>query len=236
MNPQVALPHEPPPAAADALAEAVAAWRECGGRHAEPWRVCFVEALLQRTLAQQGEVRRQLEARLRQALAGARVGGATEPAGTSGAESPGPSMSPSTSPLAALRGHIAQAVAARGAPAAAAPELESVRRFRDTWSRLSVEQRVRQAQAKVPSGAGPLNTQRLVHEALAELRRASPAYLHRLMVQVEALLWLDQAAPGAPAAEVGSPAKASPPRAVRTRAERRPARSGSEAPAARPKR
>ena len=225
------IPELPPPGAKEALAAAVAAWREGDGQQAEPWRVHFVEALLRRAQSQQGLLRRQLEDRVRQAMAGgARAVGAaasTQPA------RPRPASPP---PLAALRAHVAQAVAARGAPpqeAASAPELEAVRRFRQTWSRLSVEQRVRQARAKVPAGAGPLNTQRLVHEALDGLRQASPAYLHRLMVQVEALLWLEQAAQ---AVDAPAPAKASASRAPRPRSERRPPGAGAEAPASRPKR
>lgn len=234
MSPQAppahALPGEAPRVARDDLAQAVAAWRERCGPQAEPWRVRFVEALWQRTQAQQGEVRLQLEARLRRALA--EPASVTDTAATTSSVSTAPSA---LSPLAALRAHMAEAVAARGSPAqaAAAPELEAVRRFRATWSRLSVEQRVRQAQAKVPSGAGPLNSQRLVHEALDGLRQASPAYLHRLMVQVEALLWLEQAAP---AAEAGPSAKAALPRAPRSSGGRRTPRSGPEAGASRTKR
>ncbi len=82
-------------------------------------------------------------------------------------------------------------------------ELKAVRDYRSTWSRLAVEQRLHQALASVPSNAGPLNTQRLVHQALRTLNTLSPAYLQRLVVQGEALLWLEQLS--APASrEVGS--------------------------------
>ena len=75
-------------------------------------------------------------------------------------------------------------------------ELKALRDYRGTWSRLSVEQRINQALASVPPNAGPLNTQRLVHQTLSALRDASPAYLHRLVSQVEALLWLERLALG----------------------------------------
>ncbi len=78
-------------------------------------------------------------------------------------------------------------------------ELKAIRDYRATWKRLSVERRLLQALHQVPDNAGPLNTQRLLHQALAAMGDASAPYLHRFMEQVEALLWLDQLNP-APAA------------------------------------
>ena len=72
-------------------------------------------------------------------------------------------------------------------------ELKAVRNYRSTWSRLKVDQRMAQLQAKVPGNAGPLNTHKLLHEALTLMRDASPQYLQQFMAQVDALLWLDQA-------------------------------------------
>jgi hypothetical protein len=88
-----------------------------------------------------------------------------------------------------------------------------VRVYRSTWAALGAEQRLRQSSAQVPENAGPLNTQRLLHEALTLMREVSPAYLHRLLSQVEALLWLDPARPPAAAAKKD---------AARTARERRP--------------
>jgi hypothetical protein len=56
------------------------------------------------------------------------------------------------------------------------------------------------SQALVPENAGPLNTQRLLHQALTLMRDASPDYVHRFISHVEALLWLDQARPTGTAA------------------------------------
>lgn len=108
-------------------------------------------------------------------------------------------------PLAELLAHIgrqsapgATAVALAPQPKAAAgpQELRAVRAWRGTWSQLAVQRRVTQALAQVPPQAGPLNTQRLVHEVLSTLDALAPAYLHRLVAQLEALLWLEREAQG----------------------------------------
>lgn len=183
-------------------------------------------ALARRAEGQPEAVRALLLARVQALQAGAATPRpAPEPA-------PKPQPEPATaSPLAALLAELAeitegnepglatgaeQAEPATGAPrpgGTAVPptpsarshrELKAVRDYRSTWSRLAVEQRLHQALASVPSNAGPLNTQRLVHQALRTLNTLSPAYLQRLVVQGEALLWLEQlgAAPAAgPAGE-----------------------------------
>lgn len=156
-----------------------------------------VQALARRAERADGPVRQLLEQRL------ARLRAGPEPATPAAPRRP-------AAPLAALLQHIAQSTAlplpqAGSAARAAPPELKAVREHRGTWSRLSVEQRIHQALAQVPPQAGPLNTQRLVHEALRTLRDLSPDYLHRLVTQVEALLWLEQLAQGSgPARKAGS--------------------------------
>ena len=72
--------------------------------------------------------------------------------------------------------------------------------LRTTWSRLSADRRLTQSLAKVPENAGPLNSQHLVHRSLTLMRELSPEYLHHFMAHVDALLWLDQAQGGGPAA------------------------------------
>ena len=110
-------------------------------------------------------------------------------------------------PLAELLAHIARHSAA---PAAAVPELKAVRDYHATWSRLNLERRLTQALHQVPDNAGPLNTQRLLHQALAVMRDASPAYLQCFMVQLEALLWLEQLNVGAAAPKRTRPSKTKP--------------------------
>lgn len=72
-----------------------------------------------------------------------------------------------------------------------AGELKAVRDYRGTWVRLGLEQRLRQSGTQVPDNAGPLNTQRLLHQALTVMRDTSPAYFQHFMGHVESLLALD---------------------------------------------
>jgi hypothetical protein len=88
---------------------------------------------------------------------------------------------------------------------ASAPPLRSVSAFKDTWSRLRAEQRLRQALADVPAQAGPLNSSQVVHRALQALHELSPAYLDAFIAYVDTLLALDDAS-GARA----RPARAAP--------------------------
>ena len=100
------------------------------------------------------------------------------------------------SPLAALNRHIAEATRrdadATSHPAPGPVELDSMRRFRETWSRIAAEDQVQRAMGRGPENAGPLNSQMLVLRSLALMRDLSPAYLRRFMAHAEALLWLEQ--------------------------------------------
>lgn len=83
----------------------------------------------------------------------------------------------------------------------AAPELKSLRYFRHTWTRLSVGQQVAQALAQGPENAGPLNSHRLVLQAVETMRDISPDYLDRFLSYIDALLWLDRRVSGSPATQ-----------------------------------
>ena len=174
-----------------------------------------IEALARRAARHQGAVRQLLDERLRALQAqSVAVPAAAAPGTPATATASTPASTPASAPasaLSALLAHIARhdhaageatpgprAAAAAGGPGVvpAPRELKAVRDYRSTWSRLSVEQRVNQALARVPVNAGPLNTQRLVHQALKLLRDISPAYMHRLVTQVEALLWLEAVGQG----------------------------------------
>lgn len=74
----------------------------------------------------------------------------------------------------------------------APPDLKTLSYFRSTWTRLKADQRLTHALEQVPQNAGPLNSQHLVHRALATMRDTSPAYLQRFVAYVDALLWVDQ--------------------------------------------
>jgi DUF2894 family protein len=106
-------------------------------------------------------------------------------------------------PLAELLAHIGRDTpeAPTGGPAHAdgaviepQGELKSLRYFRSTWSRLSVDRQLSHAFAQAPENAGPLNSHFLVLQSLGLMRDISPEYLEQFMSYVDALLWLDQAA------------------------------------------
>lgn len=84
--------------------------------------------------------------------------------------------------------------AGEGAAAVGTPtELRALRDFRSTWSQLRIDQQMTRSLAKAPGNAGPLNSHRLVLRALQAMREVAPAYLHRFVSYVDALMWLDQA-------------------------------------------
>ncbi|MDB5896005.1 MAG: hypothetical protein JWQ88_3536 [Rhodoferax sp.] len=111
------------------------------------------------------------------------------------------------SPLVALNRHIAGLARRKahgesdgngaghgdgdGRAAANPVELDSMRRFRETWSRIAAEDQVQRAMGRGPENAGPLNSQMLVLRSLALMRELSPQYLRRFMAHAEALLWLE---------------------------------------------
>jgi hypothetical protein len=71
-------------------------------------------------------------------------------------------------------------------------ELKTIRRFRNTWSKLSADTQVAQALAQPPKNAGPLNSHMLVLRSLASMREISPDYLNRFISYADTLLRLDQ--------------------------------------------
>ncbi len=71
------------------------------------------------------------------------------------------------------------------------PELKTIREFRDTWSKLSVDKQVAQALGQAPKNAGPINSHMLVLRSLALMRDISPDYLNRFMSYADTLLCLD---------------------------------------------
>lgn len=107
---------------------------------------------------------------------------------------------PVPGPLAALLAHVARhpgdacgEPVPYGTPLQPAAELKSVRYFRSTWSRLSLEQQLSRARAGAPENAGPLNSHHLALQALIRMRDIAPQYLEGFIAHVDALLWLQQA-------------------------------------------
>jgi hypothetical protein len=110
-------------------------------------------------------------------------------------------------PLGELIDHIAQQAAQelpgdRTRHDGADAELRSLRHFRDTWSKLSVDRAVALALAAGPANAGPLNSQSLMLQALQAMREIAPDYLNRFMAYADALQWLEQAHGGGAQAKI----------------------------------
>ena len=159
-------------------------------------RQLHIEALARRAALHHGAVRRVLEEKLQRLRAVQVLQPASRPVAAGQATQPGP--------LAGLLAHIArqpgasplQNTAVSAAPgastAAVGVELKAIRDYRSTWARLSAERSLHLALAKVPGNAGPLNTQRLLHQALRLMQDASPDYLLHFMAHAEALLALDR--------------------------------------------
>lgn len=76
-----------------------------------------------------------------------------------------------------------------GAPS----ELKSVKYFRNTWSKLSVDQQVKHAMLQAPQNAGPINSHMVSLRSLTLMRDISPDYLNRFMTYMDGLSCLDQA-------------------------------------------
>lgn len=176
-------------------------------------RLHFLEAMARRTQGHQGTTRRLLDAKLTAALqdyqdraaqadalpvqaAAPRVHSALTELILQLAQQPSVDTSANTNTNAS----------ASEAGANSRPELKSARYFRDTWSQLSLDRQMAQAQAQAPENAGPLNSQQLVLRALSVMRTLSPDYFQHFMSYANSLLWLEHAdskPPAKGAAEVG---------------------------------
>ena len=163
-----------------------------------------IAALARRAASHRGALRELLDRRLAELTAAA---DAAQAAACPATQMTPPPQDPAES-LASLLERLSVPLAGRGdagiAPPHPADELQTLRLHRDTWSRLRGERRLRQALKPVAANAGPLNTARLLNQALTTMCAASPSYLQHFLAQVEALLWLDQAHLSGPAAGAGT--------------------------------
>lgn len=159
------------------------------------WR--RIEALARRMAAHDGRTRALLQARL-QALRAELAS-----AGEAAAVAPPPARP--APPLGAL---LAAFPASANDDPGAPQDLKVVQRHRAAWTQLRAELRVAQTQSTLPEQAGPLNSQRLLHRALAFMQATAPAYLQQLTAQAEALMWLEHALAPAPDQARDKPAKA----------------------------
>jgi hypothetical protein len=199
-----------------------------GAAARHPIRFAYLDALARRAATQPETIR--------QALA-AKISAAADELAHRPAPAPAASAPSSASPLAELLAYIGQQAHAQpdATPLANAvavppgdfrprakdssagshrqgPELKSVAYFRNEWSRLSAEQQLSQTLAQAPENAGPMNSQHLVLRSLQVMRDIAPDYLHGFMSYIDALIWLEHAAPAKPAparsaGNEGQPAK-----------------------------
>ncbi|HSV46154.1 MAG TPA: DUF2894 domain-containing protein [Ramlibacter sp.] len=187
-----------------------------GSASFERARARYVEALAGRMAGQQDAVRRILEEKLEGAEGGltARLAD-QQPAGT---------------PRAAVRTVVDAAcpplVELNRSIRAAAPEqasgLASVQRFQKTWTGHRTQDHVNDALARKHANAGPINSHMLVLQSLDLMRGLSTAYLQRVLAQVNAMQWLEQAGTKSPqnAGQTAKTAKSSA--RVRTKTRQRP--------------
>ncbi len=221
-----------PELAADAVGHALDALRSRGADRFDPVRFRFIEAFARRAAGHAGPARRVLDEKLAGLVAAYESDAASAEAPVADTGCRIDAEPPRRGPLADLVDHVARrspassegratstptststssALPVRAAPA----ELEALQFFRQTWAKLSVEQRLAQslsALAALPGNAGPLNSHRLVHRSLTLMRELSPAYLESFVAYTDALLWIEETQ------DAGTKPPATTPRAV---AERR---------------
>ena len=180
-------------------ATAVALLRTQGAEPFDPARLHFLEALARRTRDHEGAVKRLLEEKLTHAVAAyqERLAQHADAASDVQRRKSPPAQTALAELTRYLTQHLPRNVQANGdesdASIGARPELKSLRYFRATWSKLSVDKQLALAIEQGPEKAGPLNSHQLVLRSLTAMRDISPAYLSRFMSYVDALLWLDLA-------------------------------------------
>lgn len=201
------LPVLSAPAAADEMAQAQArlqALREAGAAEADPIGLAYLEGLARQAQAHYGPLQAWLQQRLGQALERfeqARAQALALPPPSEAAAAPVRPAAALAELNRLLREASAPAPVLDGDEAATAPvrspagrpEMKSVTRFREGWSRLRAETRVTEALGRKPENAGPLNSHALLLRSLDLMRGLSPDYLRRFVTHVDALLWLDAA-------------------------------------------
>jgi hypothetical protein len=197
-----------------ALQARLDAWRSEGAWRLDPARFRYLESLSSRLQSQPEPVQRllarKLEAAMDEFAQRVQSAGSLRPP----PRTPRPRVQPA-GPLALLVDRLRQT---RG-DAPEGQELTSVRRFRRAWAGSRVLDQVREASARRPAVAGPLNSHVLVLQTLELLQDLSPDYLRHFVAQVESLQWLEQAAIQypAPRAKAGKAAASKPARRGRKR-------------------
>jgi len=192
-----------------ALSAQAAVLRHAAGAVRDPIRSHFLDVMARRARTESGELKQVLEERLRAVARrgdGADDGVDVAPVPPVAADRSrrAPGASQGCAPLAELNRYLRRAsqdpdprAAESGdaVPTLAKPELKSVRRFSQTWSRIVADDQLEHAFGRAPENAGPLNSHMLMLRSLSWMKDLSPDYLRRFMAHVDSLLWLEQASP-----------------------------------------
>lgn len=165
--------------------------RLMGADRLNPVQFRYIEALTSRAQSHQGRVRQSLDHKLAQAIGRLK----TQCAALDQADTINTAPQ-RRSPLRALLDYIGQQGLAQESPdgndANPTTELKTVRQFRSTWSKFSVDQQLSKDLELAPKNAGPINSHMLTLRALAAMRDISPDYLNRFVSYVDTLLFLEQ--------------------------------------------
>ena len=105
-------------------------------------------------------------------------------------------------------------------------ELKSQQLFGRQWARLGAERQLHLSHAAAPLQAGPLNSQRLVLQALQQMQALSPDYLQHFLAQVEGLRALAQIE----AAQIRPPNRPTGPKVGQTPAQKSGQTHGQKTP------
>ncbi|MBN8888144.1 MAG: DUF2894 domain-containing protein [Rudaea sp.] len=180
------------------------AWRERQADRLDPVRFHFIEAMERRAANHDGDVRRILDDKLCALLEAYADDLAKAESGIANAVDSATAELPARDSLGRLIDDIAQrAVPGENAHAvenplvepSRFPELEALGEFRKTWSALHAESQLQKALAQVPTNAGPLNSEALVHRAIALMRELSPGYLQQFLAYIDTLSWMERINP-----------------------------------------
>lgn len=179
-------------------------WRERQADRLDPVRFHFIEAMERRAANHDGDVRRILDDKLCALLEAYADDLARAESASSDAVDSATSELPARDGLGRLIDDIAQRAVPREnahavenpvAELSRFPELEALGEFRKTWSALHAESQLQKAMAQVPTNAGPLNSEALVHRAIALMRELSPGYLQQFLAYVDTLSWMERINP-----------------------------------------
>lgn len=172
----------------------IAQWREAGADRVDPVRFRLIEALARRSAGHDGEARRLLDARLAQWMDayGKAVAAHAQRAMAGAPAKPAPGPLAGLVAAMAVRPVSDMSHGVAGAQRDTGPAPALIDYFRDSWAKVNAEGQLRQALDRVPANAGPLNSNHLVHGALALMRDLSPGYFQRFLAYADGLAWLEQ--------------------------------------------